>query len=475
MKQIYVSKYFDSINYNSKAFLINKKTMQWVAIPQKLSYLVDYVLNDKKDLEESSVEEKEAIERLASYMTDCGLLNSCRNSDSQQANPKKPLLVRIQITGKCNLACKYCYNESEIRQDTMSWDTFKNSIDLFFSHPYKDNGIKFLIYGGEAALEWELFKKSVEYIYKCSETAKISAHVCLISNGTLINDEMVKYIKDNNIGIGISFDGHMGYNDEMREDANGKHTTERIIGTIKKFKGYPLLYVLTTITSKNDNALFEIADYLNKLSVPAAAIRPFVTLDRASQMHELRVNPANYINGLKRIVQGIQEGSLYNIRVEEILRLLLPLLTTDQLYADTTRYRCGAGRNIFFVSAKGELKGCDELPNQKVAPIGNVNSRLFDFTSTNNAVKLITYKEKQCSKCTWMYICRGGCPGNACSENDKLDSKYNLGCAINRSMYPYLLDIISDNESKLKEYFLYHMRNVKGSEIFSEAGIEKQL
>ena len=137
----------------------------------------------------------------------------------------------LLLTESCNLRCRYCIY-SDLYPDTrtytsikMSFETACQAVDYFFSlvkplvrrNPAKKVGITF--YGGEPLLEINLLRKLVPYIIK---NAPCEVIFNLTTNATLLNQETIDFLIENNFGIALSIDGPQEEHDRNRVFPNGK-------------------------------------------------------------------------------------------------------------------------------------------------------------------------------------------------------------------------------------------------------------
>lgn len=118
-----------------------------------------------------------------------------------------PFRVTLFITDRCNLSCSFCYNKgnfNSIKQSVLSVDEWKRIID---SIPLTT---AITITGGEPFLAPN-FIEILEYACK---TKKL---VSVITNGSLLNDDMVKKIIDvKPTYFMFSLDGIGTYHNEIR-------------------------------------------------------------------------------------------------------------------------------------------------------------------------------------------------------------------------------------------------------------------
>lgn len=127
--------------------------------------------------------------------------------------------ITLEVTEKCNLRCKYCiYNPShpeyrEFGHNDMSWDTVKKSIDFLKNHSKYAEHVNIGFYGGEPLLNFELIQRCVEYAKSIFSKDLIFA---MTTNATLVDDNIAKFLMENDFNIIISLDGPEELHNENR-------------------------------------------------------------------------------------------------------------------------------------------------------------------------------------------------------------------------------------------------------------------
>lgn len=118
-----------------------------------------------------------------------------------------PAMLHFELTGKCNLKCKQCYNDSGNRETVMTaehWKQFaKKSADSLFSVTL--SGGEPLLLGQQLFDIMDIFEEGNTWIN-------------MISNGFLIDREIAKQISQHSIGwVEISIDSpYEEYHDYLR-------------------------------------------------------------------------------------------------------------------------------------------------------------------------------------------------------------------------------------------------------------------
>ncbi len=113
------------------------------------------------------------------------------------------LIIEFIVTENCNLACTYCYMKNTNKfMDEKAVDLFLDKIGNVLKL-YKQDKYHISFFGGEPLINWKI----IEYATPKFKKDPRCHSVMIISNGLLLTQEKVKYIKENNLGFSLSFDG----------------------------------------------------------------------------------------------------------------------------------------------------------------------------------------------------------------------------------------------------------------------------
>lgn len=128
--------------------------------------------------------------------------------------------IEFLLSPNCNLTCKYCYQKNDIPEVQNARDFHSQGgvvasqeiIDKFIKFVTSE-GIRFVIfYGGEPLLMWNTIKYIVNEISKIDSLVKFS----MVTNGTLLNNNIIDFISKNNFSMVLSLDGNKERQDSMR-------------------------------------------------------------------------------------------------------------------------------------------------------------------------------------------------------------------------------------------------------------------
>lgn len=126
--------------------------------------------------------------------------------------------VYFFLTKNCNLACRYCFErQSETKNSSegvMSFDVFNKGLDFFqrLINLDKDrfNERKTIIfYGGEPFHNKKLLFSAITEIQNRIKKGDlpVQTKMLVVTNGTLINEEDIQFIKKNGVTVTFSLDG----------------------------------------------------------------------------------------------------------------------------------------------------------------------------------------------------------------------------------------------------------------------------
>lgn len=272
--------------------------------------------------------------------------------------------ICISINNRCNLDCKYChFLEKRASIDVQDMDVLKILDNVIYT--IEKNDIQVFKIGfvgnGEPLMDFETLKGYLMYIAEYLESGKIAAYT--ISNGLLINEEMLQFFKRYNVNVGFSIDGIESIHNKYR---CGTHA--RVMEKIDLYKEVNGKYPSMNCTVGKD------------------------VLNRTEETIEFFKQFNNRITFSRMI--GKYGISLYDFNA--FLKKAAEQLNVRAGGYDCTMYggMCGAGMNNFFY-ANGNVYICGNCVD--MAPLGKSDMPLSQLeTIVLNFDRNHCYKETVC-------------------------------------------------------------------------------
>lgn len=159
--------------------------------------------------------------------------------------------ITLQVTQQCNLKCNYCpysgsYYNREHSNRHMSFETAKQAIDFYIAHSFDIPVAHIGFYGGEPLIEYDLIRKIVEYCREKCFGKKIMYF--MTTNATLLTEEVIDFLMENEFNLSISLDGPRNYHDRNRHRIDDSGSFDIVMQNIERlYKRYP---------EKKDNVQF---------------------------------------------------------------------------------------------------------------------------------------------------------------------------------------------------------------------------
>jgi sulfatase maturation enzyme AslB (radical SAM superfamily) len=185
-------------------------------------------------------------------------------------------LLEVILTASCNLRCGYCY-QNEKKERRMSWDTLRAALDLLLASASREVSVLFL--GGEPLLEFGLIRQAVAYVREVQDRRK-RVRYSIITNGTLLGDEHLRFLARHRFDTQLSFDGV-----RAAQDLRGLRTFERLDALLARLaRTHPAflrerLTVAITITAGTLPHLASSVAYFLDKGVENLVVSPVATHD----------------------------------------------------------------------------------------------------------------------------------------------------------------------------------------------------
>ena len=314
----------------------------------------------------------------------------------------------LNISTYCNLACKYCFIEnnpiSTNCSQKMNYDTAKIAVDKFVQeiNKTKVEEPQIIIYGGEPLTNFDLLKDIITYIRKIKKDLAITT----ITNGTLLRDTEIKFLKKNRVGIGISLDGPKFINDKNRVFRGGNESVyDSAIKGVELLNKYNCNYCISaTVTQDVVDNKDEIIQWIKDAKIKNI----FWNLYHYSSYDDNWENFYKLMSDfILNIYDNLDEIGVDEERVKEQLKLFL-----EQRFKF---HNCGAvGLNQITVQPNGDVCICQGDSKSSDTRVGNiVEDEISDILNNINNkewLQMYTIDRKDCQYCEAISICGGGCP-----------------------------------------------------------------
>ena len=192
-----------------------------------------------------------------------------------------PSLHIIVTTLRCNHKCQYCHasvSSMLTKKMDMTIETAKKVVDTIFYT--SNNNITIEFQWGESLVNWEVVKYVVEYAQIKSLHLGKKVNFALVSNLTLMDDEKMKFLLDNEVGISTSLDWDEELHNLNRTFKDWNSFKEVIYWTKKlnkesKKRGIQRkVWALLTVTKETLSKPKEVIDTYRKIWLDGIFLRP---------------------------------------------------------------------------------------------------------------------------------------------------------------------------------------------------------
>jgi Fe-coproporphyrin III synthase len=323
----------------------------------------------------------------------------------------------IEITGRCNLRCRHCYNEAG---PAIHEELSKKELFTLFDECVSMGITRINISGGEPLLHPH-WRDIIEYSDNAGLTALIS------TNGVLIDADAADFLSAHNAMMQVSLEGASpGVHDRMRGPGNFEKTLKGIkllvrAGMEKRVR------IKTTLCAFNWNKLPELAGLADTCGLEKIEFILLKNLGRA-------------------------KGDFYKTMIchDEQLRYVNDTITRlKQQYGDDLIDPMPVQGGCFLIhetpfimpriAANGDVFACQQFIDPVLAT-GNIRKQGLKASIESRKMEEILVKinrrfeKAKTHNCAWWNKCKGGCAADAFNTYGDLEARDGL-CKIRQYHY----------------------------------------
>jgi uncharacterized protein len=362
----------------------------------------------------------------------------------------KPTAVYFNPTERCNFNCTYCYIPGDMRKNGphMSEKQLLDGIRIlknYFKKTMPENRKPQVIFHGSEPM------LNRDAVFAGIKEFKNDINFGIQTNATLLDDEAIEFIIENNIGIGISVDGPSSdIADKSRYDWSGNGYFDKIKSLVPKLIDHPGFNVICTITTDNCAHLIRTVDLFHDMGVKTCMLN----IVRCTQERSRTVKPddataaKHYLNALDRTYELYQKTGR-KLVVANFANILIGILAPSarRLMCDISP--CGGGRCFFAVAANGDMFPCSEFVGVKDYKGGNIFNDDIQTVINGNIFKSITERKTEdihpCQSCALQHFCGAPCPAEAYTMNGGMGEP-GAFCEFYEEQVRYAFRLIADKK-----------------------------
>ena len=284
-------------------------------------------------------------------------------------------------------------------------------------------------FGGEPLTNFKTVKEIVYYGYERAKQFNKNIKFTLTTNAVMLNEEVERFLFDNNISLVLSLDGRKAVHDKMRRTYRGEGCYDQVIKNISRVvkrkppAGY---YIRGTYTRNNLDFVNDVL-HMASLGFCEISVEPVVAFD--NEDYAILQSDLNYIRNeyIKLAGEILKLNELNGIKIN----FFHFNIDTDGGPCLIKRLSgCGAGYEYLAVAPDGYLYPCHQFVGKEEFRIGHVEENEVNKKISDIFKRAHIYNKPKCMKCWAKYYCSGGCHASAYMSNGDLLKPYDLGCEL---------------------------------------------
>lgn len=315
----------------------------------------------------------------------------------------------------CNLKCTYCfYHDVASHREIKSYGNMADSTQLSLIEKTldveDDAFISYAFQGGEPTLAglpfFISFIDNVNRIKKNHQNIQYSIQ----TNGIVLNDDWVKFFKQNNFLVGISLDGYKENHDYFRITNQNNSSFSNVYKSLELLRKYQIEFnVLTVLTNQLAKHPVKLYNFYKENNLSHIQLIPCLPeINSISNGYTLK--PISFAAFYKTFfdlwLNDLKKGDYMSVGLFDNI---IPM------YRGIPPQQCGMVGNCafqFVIESDGSVYPCDfyVLDEYKC---GNINTDSIRQIAKNMIVQSFIQEPKrlcnECQSCPFINMCQGNC------------------------------------------------------------------
>lgn len=416
--------------YNKIIKLENGKTIAFNSLTCALAEVDEEFLNVLENIENIDTDNisgkmKELVDDMSEgnfitqNETDELKLIKYRNYSGKFSNHGLGLVIAPTLA--CNFACPYCYETP--KPGMISKEVQDSLIKMIEENAKRKKNINITWYGGEPLLAKNIIAEFSKRAIEITEREGVHYSSYIVTNGYLIDDEVIQIFKDSRIGgAQITIDGPPSIHNQRRILKNSSDETfDKIVGNIKKLidGGITNVAIRINIDKTNVNYVEELLNILEENDLKDATI----SLGHVSAYTEA-------CSSIESNCLTVEEYAKEDRKYQKILFERGHKVAGGYPYYPSIKanYCCADNTGAYVIDPEGYMYKCWNDVGNTDRAVGKVNEKINEKMHALNMEYIMwsPFENEKCVECELLPICMGGCPYNGLLNNDPKCEKWKF-------------------------------------------------
>ncbi|MBF0284789.1 MAG: radical SAM protein [Magnetococcales bacterium] len=276
--------------------------------------------------------------------------------------------VTLSLTHRCNMGCRYCYAGNKDVKSDMTQETLAQGLEFAWAVSEESRELELGFFGGEPLLRRDLMDEAFAWVRRRQEQDPRALAFILTTNGTLLDEEMLQWIRRHRIHLCISLDGPPEIQDVSRPLRGGGVSSRLVVANLKRAMEMGVGFEVNAVYGPHVlPALPRVTAYLHELGVGAFHLTPDIRADWEGTPP--KAFAASFAGVAREYIRAFENGREVGVDVIDFkIKLFMKKGHGEE-------DRCGMGRNEWAVAPSGTVYPCERLIGEDDAShlqLGNV-------------------------------------------------------------------------------------------------------
>lgn len=329
--------------------------------------------------------------------------------------------IKIQLGLSCNYSCEYCSQRFVERPEETNFKNIDDFMEKFNKLEFDEKtGLRIEFWGGEPFVYWKTLKPLVQTLKMKFAYWNKKPLYTIITNGSILTDEIVEWLLDNMTGMSISHDGpgqHVRGPDPL-DDPIQKERILNLYKTVKSgtrfLKGISFNPMINAQNQSRKEVRQWFIDLTGDKNITLGEGAFVDAYDDGGVQMSLNTKQEHFNFRQKSFAELYEIPEDDNIGWYQLIDKLNGFMNAVLTHksAKYVPQKCGMDEeNTIAVDLKGNVFTCQNVSAVSINSNGkpHLAGNIEDMSNVNITTSTHWSQRKECSSCPVLHVCKGSC------------------------------------------------------------------